>query len=173
MAVTYEANVVVDNPRIDDRLDKNSRIMHYPEAAGQTFVVGDFVYLVGGKVTKEVVNPASLFGIALEPATGVTDTDISVEVFSKDTVLIISLVDSTNTDGSTGTGYTDPSASDLGGTTVGFQIDPVTGKFVANKNAAATNKIGTIIGYVKPIRLVSRIVAATAPYGSPVYVRLN
>jgi hypothetical protein len=173
MAVTNAANILVENPRIDDRLDKTTRIMHYPEAAGQTFVAGDLVYLAAGKVTKSGVNPASLFGIALEDATGVTDTDISVEVFDNNTVLIISLVDSTNTDGSTGDGFVDPSASDLGGTTVGFQLDPVGGKFVANKNAAATNKIGTIIGYVKPIRLVSRIVAATAPYGSPVYVKLN
>lgn len=66
-------------------------IIHFPEAASQTFVKGDFVTLSSGKVARLLAagnhttagdrgTGTMILGIALADATGVTDTDVPVVV---------------------------------------------------------------------------------------------
>lgn len=61
--------------------------LRFPEAASQSFKAGDLVILSSGKVAISVAAGNSLdtdtkiLGMALEPATGVTDTMVSVLVF--------------------------------------------------------------------------------------------
>jgi hypothetical protein len=63
---------------------------YYPEAASQTFVKGEAVYLVSGKVTEftdGVDNGSTRFlGFAAQDASGVTDTMIGVYVPDDDLV---------------------------------------------------------------------------------------
>lgn len=65
-------------------------IQYFPEAASQSFVAGEAVYLVNGKVTEfadGVDNGSTRFlGFAAEDASGVTDTDIGVYVADDDVV---------------------------------------------------------------------------------------
>lgn len=53
----------------------------YPEAASQSFLAGELVYLASGKVTACVSDADTILGLALTPATGTTDEDILVEAF--------------------------------------------------------------------------------------------
>lgn len=60
-------------------------VREYPEAAGQSFVTGDLVYLVAGKVTICADGDNTILGQAMQKASGVVDTLISVAVFDEDT----------------------------------------------------------------------------------------
>lgn len=57
----------------------NPQVVMLPEAATQSFVAGDLVYLVGGKVTI-CANDGTIFGVALKNATTTTDSDIPVQI---------------------------------------------------------------------------------------------
>lgn len=54
----------------------------FPEAASQTFKKGACVYLTGGALTECGADPATILGIALDPATGVTGRPIRVTLLS-------------------------------------------------------------------------------------------
>lgn len=60
----------------------------FPEAAGQSFLVGEMVFLSGGKVTVCVADPAIIFGLALDDASGTEDTLIRVVPITASTVLV-------------------------------------------------------------------------------------
>lgn len=47
-------------------------VLNYPEAASQTFVEGDFVYLASGYLTVCGSDPTVILGMALEPAHNTT-----------------------------------------------------------------------------------------------------
>ena len=55
------------------------RITVLPEAATQTFVAGDLVIISSGKVAV-MTDDDDIFGVALNDASGTTDTDVSVYV---------------------------------------------------------------------------------------------
>lgn len=56
----------------------------FPEAASQSFKAGELVYLVSGKVTVCANDdPTLILGRASTDATGVTDSDIEVEIFKE------------------------------------------------------------------------------------------
>lgn len=61
-------------------------IRRFPEAASQSFKKGEFVYLASGKLTVCGADPATILGIAMEDATGTTDTKLAVAIANKDTV---------------------------------------------------------------------------------------
>jgi len=61
-------------------------IREYPEAASQDFKLGDFVYLVNGKVTVCGADPSSILGIALKDATETEDSSIPVALANRDTL---------------------------------------------------------------------------------------
>lgn len=65
------------------KLVSPAKIQYYPEAASQSFKKGEFVYLVSGKVT--VVSSTAqlqskILGMAMQDATGTTDTSIAVAI---------------------------------------------------------------------------------------------
>jgi hypothetical protein len=63
-------------------------ILHFPEAATQSFKLGEFVYLTGGKVAAYVADGSSILGIALQDASGTTDTSIPVALATADTIFV-------------------------------------------------------------------------------------
>lgn len=60
-------------------------VMHFPEAAGQSFALGELVFLSSGKVTI-YAGGGVILGIALTAASGTADTDIAVLIATADTV---------------------------------------------------------------------------------------
>jgi len=54
------------------------KVKNYPEAASQSFKAGEFVYLVGGKVTVCASDATVILGMAVADATGTTDSSIPV-----------------------------------------------------------------------------------------------
>jgi len=58
---------------------KADRITVLPEAATQSFKTGDLVIIDGGKV-KVATDDENVFGVAMNDASGTTDTDVSVYV---------------------------------------------------------------------------------------------
>lgn len=64
-----------------------AHIRTWPEAASQSFKAGDLVYLASGKVTlvkaagNNLAAADRIVGMALEDATGTTDTDLQVWMF--------------------------------------------------------------------------------------------
>lgn len=71
-----------------------AQLVPYPEAATQTFVRGEVVYLVSGKVTEiSADNPGQILGVAAEAASGTTDTPILVWVANDDTIFSASYSD--------------------------------------------------------------------------------
>jgi len=58
--------------------DLSPYIVEKPEAASQSFKAGEPVYLNSGKVTVCSANPQDVYGIAMEDASGTTDTMIKV-----------------------------------------------------------------------------------------------
>lgn len=61
-------------------------ILHFPEAASQSFKRGELVYLASGKVTICSANPTDILGIAQADASGTTDTDVAVAIATDDVV---------------------------------------------------------------------------------------
>ena len=57
-------------------------IKWFPEASGQTFKEGDFVYLASGLVTVAVATTVTLLGIAMRDASGTANTSIPVQMFT-------------------------------------------------------------------------------------------
>jgi hypothetical protein len=62
-----------------------------PEAAGQSFKRGEFVYLSGGKVTLAAVTQNTFLGMALHDASGTTDTPVQIALATADTVFSANL----------------------------------------------------------------------------------
>lgn len=60
-------------------------VVNVPEAASQSFKKGQFVYLASGKATVATAS-SGIFGMALEDATGTTDTQLAVLVSLRDTI---------------------------------------------------------------------------------------
>jgi len=69
--------------RLAAKLITSAKILYYPEAASQSFKKGEFVYLVSGKVTVVaygVAGSAKVLGMAMQDASGTTDTAIAVAI---------------------------------------------------------------------------------------------
>jgi hypothetical protein len=73
-------------------------VINYPEAASQTFVKGEFVYLSGGYVTECSSNPTAILGMAADDAHNSTAGayNVGVVVFSDNTILEMNKVDSSD-----------------------------------------------------------------------------
>lgn len=67
-------------PAIMGTPGKDYDVLILPEAASQTFEAGEWVYLASGKVTVCANDAQVIAGIALEPASGVEDTDLRIAV---------------------------------------------------------------------------------------------
>ena len=61
--------------------------MTVTEAASQSFKIGQPIYLVGGKATAVASNGTVVWGLALENASGVEDTENDVHVIDSNTIL--------------------------------------------------------------------------------------
>jgi len=82
-------------------------VINYPEAASQTFVKGEFVYLSSGYVMEIGDNPTAILGMALDNAHNSTAGayKVGVAVFSDNTILEMNKV---NTSGvAQATAYSD------------------------------------------------------------------
>jgi len=55
------------------------------EAASQSFKVGEFVYLVSGKVTSRASDAVVIYGMAEQDASGTTDTELLIRVPNEQT----------------------------------------------------------------------------------------
>lgn len=75
-------------------------VLEYPEAASQSFKMGELVYLVNGKVTIFSADGTKILGIALRDASTTTDTAIPVALACDDTIFVA------NVDGSQTTAVT-------------------------------------------------------------------
>ena len=64
--------------QITPRVQPIQDVLYLPEAAGQTFVPGDLVYLVSGAVTIVAANTTVPFGIAQSSANGTTSHIVGV-----------------------------------------------------------------------------------------------
>jgi len=73
-------------------------VIDYPEAASQTFVKGEFVYLSGGYVTECSDNPTAILGMAEDDAHNSTAGayKVGVSIFSDNTILEINKVDTSD-----------------------------------------------------------------------------
>lgn len=76
------------------------RVEKFPCAATQSFVAGDLVYLVSGRLTVCGANPADILGVALEDAVSAADAVallqlIPVQLAEPDTLFQINLASST------------------------------------------------------------------------------
>lgn len=82
------ATIVMQKMRAVKTISGNSpQVLSFPEAATQTFVAGEVVKLVNGKVTEiSDDTPASVLGVAVQAASGVTDTMIQVAIANADTI---------------------------------------------------------------------------------------
>jgi hypothetical protein len=85
-------------------------VINYPEAAGQTFVKGEFVYLSGGYVTEIGDNPTAILGMAMDDAHNSTAGayKVGVAVFSDNTILEMNKVNASGT--AQATAYSDVGA---------------------------------------------------------------
>lgn len=79
-----------DNPKIvSTGCDTAPVEKDLPEASGQSFLVGELVYLASGKVTACATDSAQIYGIAKEAASGSADTLRKVEVITPNSILKI------------------------------------------------------------------------------------
>jgi hypothetical protein len=65
------------------KLASPARTEWYPEASGQSFKKGEFVYLVSGKVTvlpSTAQSQVKILGLAMQDASGTVDTAIAVAI---------------------------------------------------------------------------------------------
>lgn len=63
-------------------------VKHFPEAASQSFKKGEFVYLASGKVTVCASDATTILGMAMQDATGTTDTSLPVFVATASTLFV-------------------------------------------------------------------------------------
>jgi len=78
------------------RYDSNSNLMEYPEAASQSFKIGELVYLnTSGQVTVCAANAQVILGLAVEDATGTTNTMIVVDILKPGEWVIANLYNDT------------------------------------------------------------------------------
>ena len=69
--------------------------LFFPEASGQSFVAGAFVYLASGKVTVVATDGVVIYGIAKKAATGTADSLIPVIPILSSTLLSICVYNAT------------------------------------------------------------------------------
>lgn len=62
------------------------QVGYYPEAASQSFLAGQFVYLASGKITACSDDASAMLGMAVQNASGVTDRDLAVHIANEDTI---------------------------------------------------------------------------------------
>jgi hypothetical protein len=75
-------------------------VINYPEAASQTFVKGEFVYLASGYVTECGDNPTTILGMAMDDAHNDSSAGthkVGVAVFSDNTILEMNKVNASGT----------------------------------------------------------------------------
>ena len=98
------ATITLQKARAVKTISGNSpQVMMFPEAASQAFKTGEFVYLVGGKVTEVGSDPTVILGMAAQDASGTTDTSIAVYIANEDTIFELNKV---SNQGGAGTGGT-------------------------------------------------------------------
>ncbi len=73
----------------------HENIRNYPEAASQSFKKGQFVYLASGKVTECADDAVAILGMAMQDATGVTNTNIPVALADANTLFEMCVYNST------------------------------------------------------------------------------
>jgi hypothetical protein len=66
-----------------------ARIVSLPEAASQSFKQGQFVYLASGKVTVCADDATTIYGLAMQDASGTTDTAMMVMQARDDTEFLM------------------------------------------------------------------------------------
>lgn len=82
---------------------RKGRIEHFPEAASQTFIVGDVLALAtaadkGNKVAKAGADPAVIVGVAAEKASGTEGTKIPVWIADEEAEFVAHVADAEVTD---------------------------------------------------------------------------
>lgn len=111
------------------------QIMTFPEAASQTFVAGELVYLSGGYVTECSANPTLILGMAADPAHNSTAGayNVGVYVANSDTIFEISKTNSTGTAAAT-------AVTDVG-TGFGVYLDTTNSRVTAYIGAGLNNRL--------------------------------
>lgn len=77
----------LQNAKVVGTISGNSpEVGYFPEAAGQSFKSGQFVYLNNGKVTACADDATVILGLAVHDASGVEDQDVAVHLANEDTI---------------------------------------------------------------------------------------
>lgn len=85
------------------RVFGNPQIVHRPEAASQSFVAGDLVYLTNGDATI-IATDTKIFGVACQKASGTSETAIAIDVIDSAGVFLCEM-DVTSADSQVGEDY--------------------------------------------------------------------
>lgn len=109
-------------------------VCYVPEAASQSFKKGQFVYLASGKVTVATAT-SGIYGMALQDATGTTDTQLAVLVALKDTIFRGCVYHSTAASAIT-------AVTDVGTTT--FGVNQVSNISVVDKETSSHDSFSVI-----------------------------
>ena len=113
-------------------------IRDFPEAASQSFVTGDLVYLTSNALTVCGADPAAILGFALAPASGTTGTMIPVWVIKGGHTYLMNVYHAT---------ATSATFSDNSGIDTAYEIASyAAGKWVVDISATSSTR-GTIIAY--------------------------
>lgn len=115
-------------------------ILEFPEASGQTFVAGNFVYLASGYLALSPTGDYRILGIALNTASGTQGTQIPVEILDPDSQVIMNMKTSS---GGANSNFT------LVQTNLGLKYDiqsTATG-YCNLDNADTTNPKFTVVGF--------------------------
>lgn len=89
------ATITLYGVSVQDKKD-TGKVEHYPEAAGQSFKKGEFVYLVSGKVTACGSDATLIAGVSLQDASGVADTLIAIEIAEPGTTFEVNVTTTTS-----------------------------------------------------------------------------
>jgi hypothetical protein len=85
-------------PRLLPKSGSIPYVIEVPEAASQSFKAGTPLYLVSNKATICADSTDGFLGIAMEDASGTTDTSISVQVAAPDACFVVARVTNNGTD---------------------------------------------------------------------------
>lgn len=133
-------------------------VLNFPEAASQTFVKGDFVYLTSGYLTICGTDPALILGIALEPAHNTTAGlyNIGVALATEFTLFGLSVYHAT------------PANNKIEAADMGKIVDilkSAAGKWTADKATVGSTSRYAILKFIDPLGTISGkyggIIAAT------------
>ena len=147
-------SIYVSQPKLWKMLDGTPPVIQQvPEAASQSFIVGDFVYLVGGYATVCADDPQLIYGLALEAAHNTTAGlyKVDVLVITNMTCLCMNVhgVNPLDT----------VQAADWG---KGWQIEKVSTNWVVNKDVATSSSV-RIYEFIDELATVNGRVAVTVP----------